>query len=83
MHSLPGRTLDASLVTRVLSLNPSCRHLNLSRNNITGTSGDPALLLPLHELLQLNLSSNSLRYLGPEFSVLAQLQVLDVSRNQM
>ena len=81
----PGgqRRLDHALVTRILSLNPSCLHLNLSRNNITCASGDADVLAPLRALLQLNLSSNALRRLGPEFSALTQLQVLDVSRNQM
>ena len=79
-----GRALDNSLVTRVLALNPTCRNLNLSRNSIVSVSADePDLLLPLYDLLQLNLSSNSLRFLGPAFSVLSQLEVLDVSRNQL
>ncbi len=78
------RRLDAALVTRVLALNPSCRHLNLARNGLAGAAaGDEAVLAPLRDLLQLNLSSNALRALGPEFSALSQLQVLDVSRNQM
>ena len=78
------RRLDAALVTRVLALNPACLHLNLARNNLTcAARGDEGVLAPLRDLLQLNLSSNALRALGPEFSALAQLQVLDVSRNQM
>ena len=78
------RRLDAALVTRVLALHPSCRSLNLSRNHLTcAARGDEGVLAPLRDLLQLNLSSNALRAVGPEFSVLTQLQVLDVSHNQV
>jgi hypothetical protein len=84
MASPAPRRLDASLVTRVLALNPACRHLNLSRNSLASAApGEEDVLAPLADLLQLNLSSNALRALGPEFSALTQLQVLDVSRNQM
>jgi len=84
MSAPSPRRLDASLVTRVLALNPACRHLNLSRNSLAcAAPGEEDVLAPLADLLQLNLSSNALRALGPEFSALTQLQVLDVSRNQM
>ena len=84
MSAPSPRRLDASLVTRVLALNPACRHLNLSRNSLASAApGEEDVLAPLADLLQLNLSSNALRALGPEFSALTQLQVLDVSRNQM
>ena len=84
MSTPAPRRLDASLVTRVLALNPACRHLNLSRNSLASAApGEEDVLAPLADLLQLNLSSNALRALGPEFYALTQLQVLDVSRNQM
>ena len=76
--------LDALVVHRVQQMNPSCLRLNLSRNGIYGPEvGDDGVLLPLSTLLALNLSYNSLRSLGPAFSVLTRLQVLDVSHNHM
>lgn len=80
--------LDALVVHRVVQqqkMNPSSSlRLNLSRNGIYGPeAGDDGVLVPLSTLLALNLSYNSLRSLGPAFSVLTSLQVLDVSHNRM
>ncbi len=74
---------DGALAERVLSLNPSCRRLNLSRNQIVLLSPEPRALPLLQALAHLNLSHNGLRALGAEFSSLSRLQVLDVSHNQM
>lgn len=83
--------LDAALVSRVLSINPRCRRLNLSHNAISRIDDDGcgddgcggALLAPLAGLVYLDLSHNALRVVGPAFSALANLQVLDVSRNEL
>jgi Leucine-rich repeat (LRR) protein len=75
-------SLDASLVARVLSLNPRCRRLNLSSHAISQLEGGDALQ-PLQELLALNLSRNALRSIGAEFSHFANLRVLDLSFNHL
>jgi hypothetical protein len=75
--------IDGALAARVLAMNPSCRRLNLSRNQIVAVVPEPQALPLLQSLIHLNLSFNGLRALGPEFSALSRLQVLDVSHNQM
>lgn len=74
--------IDSGLVSRVIGMNPSVRRLNLSHNVIDSVESEE-VLLRLQNLSYLNLSHNSLRQLGPVFHVLRNLQVLDVSHNEL
>ncbi len=87
--------VDESVVERVLAINPRCKRLNLSHNAIVDVADDDSqaradggippspIFARLPNLVFLNLSFNQLRSIGRAFAALPQLEVLDVSNNQM
>lgn len=74
--------IDTDLTARVLSMNPSVRRLNLSHNAIRSAEDEQALQ-QLATLVYLNVSYNRMTRLGPAWSHLQLIQVLDVSHNEM
>jgi Leucine-rich repeat (LRR) protein len=74
--------IDDELVAKILALKPGCRRLNLANNAIT-TIVSPGVLVPLAQLTFLDLSNNFLTELGPPFSALVSLRVLNAANNRM
>lgn len=75
--------IDDSLADRVLKLNPNCKKLNLSHNKIRGLEPGEKVILLGKQLQNINVSSNLLTDISKNWNVFCNLQVLDLSHNNM